>query len=158
MNREVQAALIATLVIFSVFYVAQPLLPASNPSQFSVFAMLGPGGMLSGYPTSVLARQPFQLYGYVENHMGYAEYYQLRVKLGNESTYFSNLTGTNAELVFLRASVVQNNQTFEFPVSISLNQTALNDRVIFELWSYSPSQAAFVYSGLWSAIWVNVTS
>lgn len=155
MAREVQVGIIALIALLTILVVWEPFM--SFNSTFSELAVLGPDQNLGGYPTQLIVGQPFVLYGLVENHEGLAEYYKFIVKLGNESTQISNSTGADAPVLFTSFCILGSGQNRTFPIYLTLNESGLNQRMIFELWRYSATQYSFAYTGLWNEVWVNVT-
>jgi uncharacterized membrane protein len=155
-DKEVKIAALSIVALLAVIALMQPIIAVKYPG-FSDLAILGPNQNLSGYPRTLNASERFTLYGYIENHQGSAQYYEFAVKLGNRSTSISNTTGASAPLILTRNVVLLNNQSITFPVSLSINNTGNNQRLIFELWSYDISQSQFTYTGVWNEIWVNVT-
>jgi uncharacterized membrane protein len=158
-KRKIALATLVLLTIILVFAALQPIyLPFSNTQKYSELGILGPNQTISGYPTSVLQNQSFTLYGYLVNQKGTAQYYNILVKIGNQSTQISNSTSANAPVIAQYYSSLNNNQTYVFPMNLSINQSGTNERLIFELWSYkiSSSGGSFVYTGVWDQIWLNV--
>lgn len=146
-------ALVTILAVLAAIY---PVLPASS-EPFSEIGVLGPTQQIGGYPTNVTLGQQIHLYGYIGDHEGTVSYYQFVVKLGNESTVVSNSTAADAPVVLTRSQVLDNNHTTTFPVTLSLNNTGTNERIIFELWDFNPGTSQFAYTGLWNQVFVNVT-
>jgi uncharacterized membrane protein len=157
MNRELKLAVIAFVTVLALFVVWQPLIMKNNDN-FSELLVLGPNQNLSGYPNQVNVSQRILLYAFVYNHEGKVEYYQLVVKLGNQSTLVSNEAPANAIVIITRQRIVQEGGNYTFPLMLSLNSTGINERIIFELWDYDPSASNFRYMGIWNEIWLNVTS
>jgi uncharacterized membrane protein len=149
------ALIVVTILL--VFVALQPVIP-SNSQAFSELAILGPNQSFGGYPTSVVVGQQVFLYGYIANHEGLVNYYQLLVKLGNQTTQISNSTYAQAPIVLTRSTVLGNNQSVTFPLDIGLNQTGINVRLIFELWAENATTAQFEYTGTWNQLLLNVTS
>ena len=157
MDREVKIAALSLIALLAVIGLLQPVISAKYPG-FTDLAILGPNQSFSGYPKEVNVSQPILLYGYIENHEGAAEYYQFVVKLGNESTPVGNSTAANAPVVLTYSVVLLNNQSSLFPLSLSINKAGINQRFIFELWTYDLEQSAFEYTGVYNEIWMNVTA
>jgi hypothetical protein len=127
---------------------------------YSELGLLGPNQSISDYPTKVAVNQTFILYGYLENHETTVQFYTVVVKLGNQSTEISNSTYATAPVIAEYSHILDHNQSYIFPMSLSINKTGKNLRIIFELWSYnlsSSQSASFDYTGLWDQIWINVT-
>jgi|SRR5580658_2200788 uncharacterized membrane protein len=157
MDRETASIALVLVTVLAVFAAIQPILPA-NSEPFSELGVLGPGQQIGGYPTSVVAGSPLHLYGYVGNHEGVSTYYQLLVKVGNQTTQVSNSTYAQAPIIFTYSQVLENNQTITFPLTLTLGNPGTDVRLIFELWSYNVNSASFGYTGLWNQLLLNVTS
>jgi uncharacterized membrane protein len=134
-----------------------PILP-TNGENFSELGVLGPGQKIAGYPTTVAVGQQFNLYVYVGNHQGEAEYYQVLAKEGNQGTVVSNSTSADLQPVLTNSLVLGDNSSTIFPVTISMSTAGLNQRLIFELWMLNSTTTSFAYTGLWNQIWINVTA
>ncbi len=173
MDKELKIAALSFIALLVIIAIMQPVISSYDYSGFSELAVLGPNQNLGDYPrqlcssseqasgacfTCCVAAQPFILYGYIENHEGYTQLYQFEIKLGNKSTQISNTTAANAPIIFTNSTLVPNNQSTMFPIVLSLTSIGNNQRLIFELWIYNTRQTAFVYTGVWNEIWVNVTT
>jgi uncharacterized membrane protein len=157
MNRQIGIIILMSITIIIVIAALAPLLPLRE-QRFSELGILGPDQTIRGYPTSVAVNQPFLLYGFVGNHEGNVENYQLLVKLGNQATMVTNTTYANAPVLATYWHIVRENETWLFPMSLSVNHAGNNTRIIFELWFYDIPASGFKYTGLWNQIWLNVTS
>lgn len=157
MDKETGSVALVLIAILAIFAVVQPLLPAIN-QPFSELGVLGPGQTIGEYPTSVVAGQPFLLYGYIGNHEGTASYYQLLVKLGNQTTQISNSTYAQAPIIFRYSRVLDDNKSVTFPLNLVVTKPGTNLRLIFELWSYNVTESRYTYTGLWNQLWLNATS
>ncbi|TMI12714.1 hypothetical protein E6H33_10520 [Candidatus Bathyarchaeota archaeon] len=69
----------------------------------------------------------------------------------------SNATYADAPVLAIFWHIVRENETWTFPMNLTLNQPGNNVRIIFELWSYGVPTSTFEYTGLWDQIWLNVT-
>ena len=157
MDRETATLALAVVTMLAVLAAVYPILPSNNEA-FSELGVLGPGQKIGGYPTTVTAGQGFSLYVYVGNHEGRAEYYQVQVKEGNQGTVLSNSTSAGIPAVQTDSLVLGDNASTIFPVSLSMSTAGLNQRLIFELWMFNSTTGNFAYTGLWNAIWINVTA
>jgi uncharacterized membrane protein len=157
MNRQIGIFILASITMIIVIAALAPLLP-SREQRFSELGILGPDQAIKGYPTSVVANQSFLLYGLVGNHEGNVKNYQLVVKLGNQATIVTNTTYATAPVLAAYWHILRENETWLFPMNLSVNHAANNTRIIFELWSYNVPTSGFKYTGLWNQIWLNVTS
>jgi uncharacterized membrane protein len=157
LDRETAGLALAVVTILAVLAAVYPILPTNN-EPFSELGVLGPGEKIAGYPTSVAVGQQFTLYVYVGNHEGEANYYQVLVKEGNQATAISNSTAANLPPVLTNSLVLGDNSSSVFPVALSMSTAGLNQRLIFELWMFNPNTTTFDYTGLWNALWINVTA
>jgi len=157
MNRQTATIILASITILVAAAALTPLIPMRQP-KYSELGILGPDQTTKGYPTNVGVNQSFLLYGFVENHEGSVENYQLLVKLGNQTTGVSNATYANAPLLATYWRIVRENETWIFPMNLIVNQAGNDTRIIFELWSYNVLASNFEYTGLWDQIWLNVTA
>jgi uncharacterized membrane protein len=157
MDKETASIALVAVTVLAVFAAVQPILPA-NSEPFSELGVLGPGQTIGGYPTSVVAGSPIHLYGYIGNHEGVSSLYQFLVKVGNQTTQVSNSTYAQAPVIFTYSHVLDNNQSTTFPLTLTLNSSGTNVRLIFELWSYDADTSSYAYTGLWNQLLLNVTS
>ncbi len=156
MNKEVNTLLLVVIAIILIVLAVQPL--AQIPQQgYSELGVLGPNQTIGGYPTNVVVGKPLVLYGFVGDHEGFIEYYQILVKLGSANTNVSNVMSENAPIILSFSRVLDNNQSYIFPINITLSSPSSNTVLIFELWQYSSSQSSFIFTGLWDKIHINVT-
>jgi uncharacterized membrane protein len=156
MDKEVGAVILVIVAILGVFVSIQPLIP-STAERFSELGLLGPNQTIANYPTSLKVGQQFLLYAYVGNHQGQIDYYNLMIKLGNQSVRVTNSTSASAPLLLSYSRVLDDNQSWIFPINLSLNETGTNLKLIFELWTFNDTTSNFAYTGLWDQLYVNVT-
>lgn len=157
MDKEISTIALVLITILAVFVAIQPLLP-SNSEKFSELGVLGANQTIANYPANLVTGQHFLLYGYVGNHEGTAYYYKVLVKLGNQTTEISNSTSAKAPIIGTYLQILLNNQSWTFPIYLSVNRTGTNLKLIFELWDYNSTASNFEYDGLWNQIYLNVTS
>ena len=157
MNKQFATIILASITILVIIAALAPLIPVKEP-KYSELGILGPNRTTNGYPTIVPVNQSFLLYGFVKNHEGHVEDYQLLVKVGNQTTLVSNATYANAPVISTYWQILRENETRTFPMDLSLNQAGNDTRIIFELWSYDVPSSSYVYTGLWDQIWLNVTA
>jgi uncharacterized membrane protein len=155
--EQVRAVAVGVIIVIAVLNVSNFYLGNRVSEPFSQLAILGPNKEIGNFPTTLVAGHKFSLYGYVGNHEGTVNYYQVLVKLGNQSTQISNSTYARAAELTSYGQVLANGQSVVFPVGLSLVAPGDNQRIIFELWMLNTTSSQFFYSGLWAQIWVNVT-
>jgi len=157
MNKDTSAIALVLVTLLLLFIALQPILPANN-EKFSELGILGPNQTISNYPTTVVKGQTISLYGYVGNHEGQVEFYKVVVKLGNNATVVSNSTAANAPEMASYSHILENNQSWTFPVSLMVETPGTNLRIIFELWALNSTTSDYSYLGLWNQMWLNVTA
>ncbi len=136
MNKQIATTILASITILVIIAALAPLISV----------------------TIVPVNQSFLLYGFVKNHEGHVEDYQLLVKVGNQTTLVSNSTYANAPVISTYWQILSENETWTFPMNLSLNHAGNDTRIIFELWSYDVPSSSYEYTGLWDQIWLNVTA
>lgn len=157
MNKQFATIILASITILVIIAALAPLISVREP-RYSELGILGPNRTTTGYPTTVPANQSFLLYGFVKNHEGHVENYELLVKVGNQTTMVSNTTYANAPVISTYSQILSENATWTFPMNLSLNQAGNDTRIIFELWFYDIPSSSYEYTGLWDQIWLSVTS
>jgi uncharacterized membrane protein len=149
------AIVLGITVVVAFFSVSGFLLPKNQGEQFSELGVLGPNMKLGDYPSQIVASETIHLYGYVRNQMGEPMYYTVLVKLGNNDTAINPAPITPIQQF---SQVIPNNQTWTFPVDITLTKSGVNQRIIFELWTYNQTINQNQYHDRWGQIWLNVTA
>ena len=153
--EQLCAIVLGITIIIAFFSVSLIVLPRNQGEQFSELGVLGPNMKLGDYPHQVVASDPVNLYCYVGNQMGYPIYYTVMIKLGNNDTTVNPAPITPIQQF---SQVLPNNQTWTFPVSVTLTQPGFNQRIVFELYSYNQTLNQNQYQDLWGQVWLNVTA
>ncbi len=157
-DDEVKGVLIAALLLMALLASAQYYYSRTTGEPFSELGILGPDQKIGGYPTTVLSGENVSLYLYVGNQEGHVMYYNVLVKLGDNSSVVNSTTYLHAAPVATYGVVLTNNQTLLEPITLNLTTPGTNVRVVFELWDYNTTTDSFTYTGLWNQLFVNVTS
>jgi len=112
----------------------------------------------SFYPKNVTAGEAFLLYIGVQNDGEETLHLRVEVKVGNITTPPPNKT-TPSPLPPLRSVelTVSPRSLSTSPLQLALNETGLNRRILFELYTYDAS-GSLRYTGLWNQLWINVTA
>src|SRR5712664_2344823 len=113
MNRQVGTIILASITVLVVIAALAPLLLVRE-QRFSELGILGPDQTIKGYPTSAVVNRSFLLYGFMGNHEGIVEDYQLLVKLGNRATVVTNTTYSNAPILVTYWHILNENETWLF--------------------------------------------
>ncbi|MDG6982726.1 MAG: DUF1616 domain-containing protein [Nitrososphaerota archaeon] len=155
-DDDLKVAAVGLIVLIAVFNVSGYYLANRNVEPFSELGILGPTQKISDYPTSVFTGQNFTLYLYVGNHEGHVMYYQVLVKLGNQSNANINAS-LSAQPIASYSMVLLDNQTYLEPITLSLNHNGTNVRVVFELWVFETNSSTFAFDNRINQIYLNVT-
>jgi len=154
-SGEIWAIIASVVLVGAIFAISQAVWAGRVVETFSELGVLGPSMRIGDYPREVVAGDTFKLYIYVGNHMGRPMLYTVYIKLGNEST---PVDPAPVEPMMCFTHVLLHNETWIFPVNITLTEPGLNYRLLFELWAYSPEVDRVEYLGLWCQLWINVTA
>jgi hypothetical protein len=153
--QHLSVAFLALMVLFASVAVSGVLLPQRQDESFSELGVLGPNMQLSDYPSELVASESVRLYVYVGNQMGQPMFYQVQVKLGDNNT---QVDPADTVVLAENQQVIGANQSWTYPVQVTLNQPGDNQRLIFELWIYNQTLGQFQYHQRWGQIWLNVTA
>lgn len=152
---HVCAAILAIILIVAVFAGAQFFLAGRTGETFSELGILGPHMRLGDYPKEVVAGDTVNLYVYIGNQMGRPVYYTVMIKIGDNNT---SVNPAPIEPTMKLERILLQNQNWTSPVNITLKQAGLNQRIIFELWTYNETSNTIDYNQIWGQIWLNVTA
>ncbi len=157
-NDELRALVLVPIILAAALTAYQGFSPKTPAEVFSELAILGPNMKAADYPKELLMGQEFDLYLYVGNHEGRAAYYMILVKLGNGLDFINETVPMNAPVLKEYDRVLASGETWINPVTLSVNQTGVNLRLVFEMWIYNEQLNDFRYYGRWNQLWLNVTA
>lgn len=156
MDDELKAVALVLIGLMGAVAVYPILAESRIVEPFSELGVLGPNMKIGDYPRAVTVGERFNLYLYVGNHEGRAQYYRVLVKLGDRSMNVSDTTPLDAPVVASWDFVLPNESNSTLPITLSVGRVGLNQRLVFELWRYVDS--GFVYHQRWNQLWMNVTA
>jgi len=156
-DEEVFAVVLAILVVVSVFAVAQTFFAGRVVEPFSELGVLGPYMKIGDYPREVHIGEKFKLYIYVGNHMGRVMYYIVYIKLGNQSIPLNFTYPYPAPIIVGYERIIMHNESWIFPIYLSINETGINYRLVFELWIYNETTMSEQFHQRTCQLWLNVT-
>jgi len=154
-SGEVWAVILAIILVGVVFAVSQAIWAKRVVEPFSELGVLGPHMKIGDYPSEIVAGDMLKLYIYVGNHMGKPMLYTVLVKLCNKTTLVDPAP-VKPMMSFTHALL--DNETWIFPINVTLTDVGLNWRLVFELWAYNPDTDKVEYLGLSCWLWINVTA
>ena len=154
-EKLVMVAVLSALIVIAGLLISVSLTPAP-PENFTSIYILNSEKKAGDYPKVLVLNKnnTFLLYVGVENFMGRIEYGVVQVKVANGTVVGESLP---EETVMDFEKILVNTETWEFPVTLTLNQTGFY-RVSFELWLYDEMNTVFIYSGSKSGLWLEVFS
>ncbi len=110
------------------------------------------------YPGNVTAGEPFLLYVVVQNDGEEALSLRVDVKVGDLSTPPpSRASPSPLPTIWTLEFTVPPRGQRTSQLELTLNETGLDRRVIFELYILNTS-GSYRYTGIWNQLWVNVTA
>lgn len=139
LNRALAVILIMA-VLGSVLALVYMIVTPRQGEKFTEFYILGPGGKAYDYPTQVEAGEQSTVIVGVVNHEYSLVNYSMHLNMDNTSILRKNIT-------------LQQNQTWEEPISYVLNRTG--DEQKLELLLFKEGNFTRPYRDL--HLWVNVT-
>lgn len=157
-DRKVVGVALAVILGMAALPFLQVYLTPRTSEAFSELGVLGPQMRFADYPTSVLVDQNFTLFILVINHEGRVAYYRVYVKVGDRSSVISEKNSLNVPPITSYERILADNGTWIQPTELRITEPGAQTRLVFELWIYDPTVNDFGYSGLWSQLWLNVTS
>jgi uncharacterized membrane protein len=156
-NEEILAIITIIIIVGTIFGVALTLYENRVIEPFSELAILGPNMKIADYPREVIAGVPFKIYLYIGNHEGKSVYYRILVKIGDKSSFINEKIPLNSSSIIDIRRVLVHNSTWIYPLNITLYQTGINKRLVFEMWIYNETCNNFTYHGRWNQLWLNIT-
>ena len=156
-SGEVWAVILAVMIVASVFAVAQVITAGRVVEPFSELGLLGPKMKIGDYPTRVLVGDKIKLYIYIGNHMGYPVWYIVYAKLGNRTTFVNSTIPANLPPIWKYQILLPHNSNTTKQVTLTMNKTGTNLKLIFELWYIDPTTGEQKYY-TWTHLYLNVTA
>jgi len=146
-------AVLAAIIILVGLLVYVSLTPPQKEPVISLY-LLDSEKKAENYPQLLVLgkNNTFLLWIGVENFMGRIEYSSVLVMV-DDGTGHTN--PSPLEPVYRFEKVLLNKETWEFPITISINQTGQH-RIVFELWLFDELDNVFSYSRSWCSIWLDV--
>ncbi len=155
-DEKIQAAIIAILVIYGILVASPIVLGDRVVEPFSELGILGPNMKLGDYPSNVRPGEEFDLFVYLGNHEGKTSLYRLYVKMGDSSFNVSDSVSFLGEVLYSFDRVLLDETNHTASMTLNLTEPGINRRLVFELHRYQEN--GFQYSGIWTQLWINVTS
>jgi hypothetical protein len=156
-DEQITIVTLIVIMIVGAFLVSNYFLVDLNKNPFSSLGILGPDGKIGDYPKNVTLGQNFTLYLYVENKEGHIMYYQVLIKVGNATSIVNQTNYLDVPPIAVYSFILFNHQIEIRKITLALNMTGENIKLIFELWAYSVTQNNFKYMGIWNQLYLNVT-
>jgi len=147
-EKTIAVAVLSAIIILAGLLVYMSLTPAPQES-FIVLYLLDSEKKAENYPQLLVLgkNDTFLLWVGVENFMGRVEYSSVLVKVDDGK---GHVDPSPIDPVYRFEKVLLNKETWEFPITVSINQTG-NHRIVFELWLFNEFENVFSYSD-----WCNI--
>jgi len=153
-EKAIAAAVLSAIIVLAGLLAYILLTPVPQEAFVSLF-LLDSEKEAENYNPQLLVlgeNNTFLLWFGVENFMGRIEYCSVSVKIDNGTLKADQ---SPLEPVCHFEKVLLNKETWEFPVTTTVNQVGKH-RIIFELWLFDEFENVFRYSGIWCSIWFDV--
>ena len=154
-DEKIQVAILIIIAVYGVLVAAPIVLGNRVVEPFSELGVLGPEMKLGDYPREVNSGESFDLFIYLGNHVGELSYYRVLVKLGDSGLNVSDTEPYRGELRDSFDYILLDETNVTIPITLSLDDPGLNQRLVFELTRFDGEN--FVYDGVWTQLWLNVT-
>lgn len=147
-EKAIAVAVLSAIIILAGLLVYMSLTPAPQESFIALY-LLDSEKKAENYPQLLVLgkNDTFLLWVGVENFMGRVEYSLILVKVDDGK---GHVDPSPIDPVYRFEKVLLNKETWEFPITISINQTG-NHRIVFELWLFDEFENVFSYSN-----WCNI--
>ena len=152
-EKAIATAVLSAIVVLGGLLIYISLTPAPKETFVSLY-LLDSEKKAENYPQLLVLGEnnTFLLWGGVENFMGRIEYSSVLVKVDNGT---GNVNPSPTDPIYRFEKILLNEETWEFPLTISINQTGQH-RIVFELWLFDELDNVFRYSRSWCSIWLDV--
>ncbi|MDH5375770.1 MAG: DUF1616 domain-containing protein [Candidatus Bathyarchaeota archaeon] len=142
-EKTIAVAVLSAIIILAGLLVYMSLTPAPQ-EPFASLYVLDSEKKADNCPQLLVMGEnnTFLLWVGVENFMGRIEYSSVLVKM-DDGTGYTNPSPLDP--VYRFEKVLLNKETWEFPITITINQTGQH-RIIFELWLFNEFENVFSYS------------
>jgi uncharacterized membrane protein len=157
-DDQVKGALLVALVLMGLLAGGSYWIEHRVSEPFSELGLLGPNQKIGDYPKTLLVNQNFSLFLYVGDHEGRAMYYDVRVKLGDDSSVVNETVSLASPVLYDYRVMLTDNGTWLQPVSLSIDRPGTNLRLVFEMWVYNTTLGDFSYYSRWNQLFLNITT
>jgi len=154
-SGEVWAVIISVILLVTVFSASEIYYSTKVIEPFSELGILGPNMMIDDYPTNVTIGERIDLNIYVANNLGRLTYYVVMVKQRDGDSSLDPAPGS-ADATFDLILLHKDEKIFAF--NMTIEKPGLNQRLIFELWTYDAESDQLKYHDRFGWIWINVKS
>lgn len=156
-DEDLKTVIVGLLLVMAGFTVFQAFFSDRVVEPFSELGILGPEMKIGDYPRELEVGEDFDLYLYLGNHMGSVEYYRVYVKLGSREVNVSDTEPYEAPVLTSYEAVLMDESNMTMPITLSIPESGVNKRLVFEMHRYSLGEHGFVYHERWNQLWLNVT-
>lgn len=155
LDDEVLAVLTAIVTVACVLAAALSIPRQVEP--FLALGILGEKGKIGDYPSTILAGEPVRLHVFVMNHLGRSAALKVVAKLGSRGNIPNSSTPLDSAAICEHVIVLTHGQNVTIPIQLTIEREGVNVALVFELWMLNTTSGAWVYTGRWNHLYVNVT-
>jgi uncharacterized membrane protein len=156
-DEKATYATMAVILILGLLMAIPPILPQRVVEPFSELGLLGPNLKLGDYPNEVTVGSPINLYLYHGNHEGHVQFYRTKIKVADQSMNISETIEYPSPEVAFYDLVLRDGMNQTTPITMTLDEPGINQRIIFELHKLDSETGKFAYSGVWVQLWLNIS-
>jgi uncharacterized membrane protein len=121
--------------LVGILLIASPTIANSirlpHGERFSELYLLGPNRMTENFPFNIAEKQNYTIYVGVGNHVGASDYYAVYVKFLDSEDMLPDQTFSPVNPMYKYRFFIQDEQTFESPLSFSISRTSVSNNQAF---------------------------
>lgn len=156
-DEDLKTVAVGLLLVVAGFTVFKAFFADRVVEPFSELGILGPNMKIGDYPRELGVGEEFELYLYLGNHMGSPQLYRVYVKLGSRDVNVSDVEPYPAPVLTSIDAALPDGGNVTLPVTLSVPESGVNRRLVFEMHRYDAEEAGWVYHNRWNQLWLNVT-
>ena len=151
-SGEVWSVIFALIVLVSIFAYSEFYFSRNVVEPFSEFGILGPNLKIGDYPRNVTVGENVNLNIFISNNMGKPTYYVVMAKLRDKESSLDPAPGSPDVIIDL---ILSHEDERIIPFNFTIINPGLNQRLVFELWTYNVTSKSVEYHDRWGWIWIN---
>ena len=154
-DEEIRMVVLALVIVAGIAAISQTMIGGYGFETFSGMGIMGPNMKLGEYPETVIVNTSYRLYLYLDNQEGRVVFYQIHMKLGDNSTFINETMPSNAAVISTYEAILPSGKNTVLPVDLRIEEPVTNAKLIFEMWIVDTNGT--YYNGKWNQLWLNAT-